>query len=202
MADPLRETIDHATSGDAGAIEALLIRFLPGLRGYLARHAGPIIGARESPDDLAQSVCLEVLERLGSERLEYRGEAQFRQWLYQAALHKLQMRHRYYRRERRDVAREAAPAAGDEQRSQWEALFAASGTPSQGAMRREDLARLQRAIEELPPEQHEIIRLARIEGLAHRDIAARLGVTESHARVLLARAMARLARLAQGLSPE
>jgi RNA polymerase sigma-70 factor (ECF subfamily) len=194
--DPLHDSFQQATNGDAAAIADLLVALLPGLRAYLARNAGPLVGQKESPDDLAQSVCREVLERLASERIEYRGEAQFRQWLYQAALHKLQNRHRYWRAERRDAGHEVD--AGDtDAAARWEAFFATLSTPSDKAMRHEDLERLQRALAALEPAQREIIRLARLEGLGHAELAARFAVTESHSRVLLARAMARLVRLAQ-----
>lgn len=190
--DPLHTTVDRAARGDHTAVEALLVEFLPGLRDYLGRHAGGLVGAKETPDDLAQSVCREVLERLADARLEYRGEAQFRQWLYQAAQHKLQNRRRYYRAARRDANHDVA-ATG----SSWEQYFAGLSTPSQQAMRREDVAGLERAFASLSEPQREILRLARLEGLPHAEIARRLGVSESHSRVLLARAMARLGRLAQ-----
>ncbi|MBL9076784.1 MAG: sigma-70 family RNA polymerase sigma factor [Planctomycetes bacterium] len=189
--DPLSTQLSRARTGDRTAIEALLVAYLPGLRDYLSRHAGAAVAAKETPDDLAQSVCREVLERLDDERLEYRGEAQFRQWLYQAAVHKLQNRRRHLHAERRDTRREVA-ASGT-----WEDHLARLSTPSQQAMRREDLQCLEGALAALTDEQREIIRLARLEGRSHAAIAAQLGVTESHSRVLLARAMARLGRLAQ-----
>ncbi|MFO1078119.1 MAG: sigma-70 family RNA polymerase sigma factor [Planctomycetota bacterium] len=200
MSAPLRYAFEQASTGDPKALEELLVQLLPGLRAYLGRHAGQLVGQKETPEDLAQSVCREVLERICTQRIEYQGEAQFRQWLYQAALHKLQNRHRYYRADRRDAAREVGPDP-DVGESQWQALFASLSTPSGQAMRGEDLARLQRALGLLTEPQREIIRLARLEGLPHGELAQRLGVTESHSRVLLARAMARLARLAQ-VDPE
>jgi len=198
MHHSLHQTVTQATTGDPAAIEALLIAFLPGLRAYLARHARGLVAERETPDDLAQSVCREVLERLGSQRLVYRGEAAFRQWLYQAALHKVQNRRRYYRADRRDVAREVvADQHASSSRSPWGVFLAHLSTPSQTLERREGLLQLERALAALTEPQREIIQLSRLEGLSHAVVAERLGVTESHSRVLLARAMARLARLAQ-----
>lgn len=189
--DPLSTRLSRAHDGDRAAVEALLVEFLPGLRAWLAHHAGAAVAAKETPDDLVQSVCREVLERLEGDRIEYRGEAQFRQWLYQAAAHKLQNRRRHLHAERRDVRREVV-ASGT-----WEDHLARLSTPSAHAMRREDLACLESALAALGDEQREIIRLARLEGLSHAEIGSRLGVSESHSRVLLARAMARLGRLAQ-----
>ena len=190
MTDDLEQTVSGASRGDARAVESLLARFLPGLRGYIARNAGQLVQAKESSSDLAQSVCREVLERLGDERLDYRGEAEFKQWLYQAAVHKLQNRHRFYKAERRDAGRE-------DDGSRFGAAFGDIGTPSREAMSREDGEAFDRAFAELPEQHQEVIRLARLEGLSHAGVAERLGVTESHSRVLLARAMAKLARLVQ-----
>jgi RNA polymerase sigma factor (sigma-70 family) len=198
MADPLSQTVASATNGDPAAIEALLVEFLPGLRAWLGRHAGALVAQRETPDDLAQSVCREVLERLGGQRLAFHGEAQFRHWLYQAALHKLQNRRRHHRADRRDVAREVAvDATRSASAAQLVAFVARGTTPSQQIGRREDLLVLERALQSLTEPQRQIICWARLEGLSHAEVAQRLGVTESHSRVLLARAMARLARLAQ-----
>jgi RNA polymerase sigma-70 factor (ECF subfamily) len=194
--EALERTLDQASRGEAGAVEALLVRYLPDLQAYLARHAGALVRGREEDEDLAQSVCREVLERLAEERFEYRGEAQFRQWLFGAALHKLRNRHRYHRAERRDAAREAAPPARDDEQSRWNALFATLMTPSQDAVRREDQARLLAAIAELPERHRKVLELVHLDGLPHREVAERLGIDEAHSRVLLARAMARLATIA------
>lgn len=195
MDESLQQTIDHAKTGDAGAIEALLVEFLPGLRAFLARHAGGLVGQRETPDDLAQSVCREVLERLAEHRLAYQGPGQFRRWLHQAALHKLQNRRRFLRAECRDAAREvAATSSASAPFGEW---FASLSTPSAKAMRSEDLACLERALAALTAPQRELIRLLRLEGRSHAEVAGQLGITESHSRVMLARTMARLGRIAQ-----
>jgi RNA polymerase sigma factor (sigma-70 family) len=154
------------------------------------------VGQKETPDDLAQSVCREVLERLAEHRLDYQGAGQFRQWLFQAALHKLQNRRRFYRAECRDAGREVAPAAGSGSASA-PAWFAHGSSPSGRLMRREDLVCMEQALAALDESQRELIRWLRLEGRSHAEVAQRLGVTESHSRVLLARAMAKLGRLAQ-----
>ncbi len=184
--------VEKASQGDLGAIETLLGRFLPDLRRFLQRRAGPVILEHESGSDLVQSVCREVLERLADERLEYQGEAQFKQWLYRAAELKLKNRHRFYHRDRRDPGREEGPVHD----SLGEKLHQSLSSPSDRAARQEEIERLEHAFDALEPSARRIITLFHIDGLAHREIAERLGVTESHSRTLLARAMARLARLA------
>ena len=181
----------RATDGDAGAVESLLERFLPDLDRFLRRRAGPLVLHRESGADLAQSVCREVLEHLADERFEYQGEAQFKQWLYRAAELKLKNRQRFYHRDRRDPGRETPQAE-----SVAERLYRSLHTPSQEAARHEEVERLERAFDELDEKARQVIAWFHVDGLSHREIAQRLGIQESYSRTLLARAMARLARLA------
>lgn len=193
------ETSEHlveaATKGDHTAVSTLLERLLPGLRGYLARHAGARILGKESSADLAQSVCREVLEDLQQGQFEYRGEQEFRQWLYQAAALKVQNRARYYGAQKRDVAREQqldSRAGGGLQQ-----FFESLRSPSQQAVQREELDALQQAFEQLPERYQEIILLCRVQGLGHQEVAARLNTSEANSRMLLSRALARLASLAR-----
>ena len=184
----LRQTVTDAGRGDRAAVEELLARFLPGVERHLARHAGGLIRAKESASDLAQSVCREVLERLADERLEYQGEAAFKQWLYQAALHKLQNRGRHYRADKRDAGREAV--------TPLEELAQAPTTASMHAIRNEESEQVRDAMARLPDRDRRIIELVHFEQKSHQEAAAELGITDAHSRVLLARALARLARLA------
>ena len=69
-------------------------------------------------------------------------------------------------------------------------------TPSQVAEVSEEALRLQALLEQLPARYAEILRLAYVQALSTTEIARRLGIRETNARVLLSRARARLARLA------
>lgn len=191
--DP-RQLVESASRGDAAAVESLLERYLPGLERYARRHAGDLVVAKESGADLVQSVCRELLDRLGSERFEYRGEAEFKQWLYQAALLKIRNRRRYYLADRRDAGREVA-FDPEQRRSREDAFFRTLSSPSRQAMLHEELERVRAVFGELPESYRRVITLAHVEERPHREIAEILGITEAHSRVLLSRALARLATL-------
>lgn len=182
------------SSGDPGAVHALLERYLGDLHAYVARHAGDALQLREAPEDMVQSVCREVLEGVQRGAFTYRGEAEFRQWLYQAALHKIQMRARYFAAERRGQERETPLAALDDSRG--ELPLGTTRTPSRSAVAREEHERFVAALRQLPAEQQRLIEWAHFEGLGHREIASRLGVSEANSRMMLSRALARLARIA------
>jgi RNA polymerase sigma-70 factor, ECF subfamily len=198
MDDPTRTLFESATRGDERAVEELLARLLPDLRRYLDRNAGALVGAKESSSDLAQSVCREMLERLGTERFVYQGEAEFKQWLYNAALFKIRARQRFYLAAMRDAGRQVAlPDAGAPSGSgeAGEVAGTEGGTPSEAAALHEEVERLRAALAKLPENYRQIIQLAHVEGLAHKEIAARLSISEANSRVLLSRALARLATL-------
>lgn len=179
-----QELVQRASQGDDGAVEELLARYLPDLEGYVARHASPLVRAQESAGDLALSVCREVLESLRGGRFVFQGEAPFRQWLYRAAVMKLATRHRHWRAQRRDPERRAQ---ADDPRD--------DRTPSLDAVQREELSRFQSAFERLPERYQQVILLHHVESLGHAEIGMRLGISEANSRMLLSRALGRLARV-------
>jgi len=190
MPERVDELVSKASQGDAGAVESLLARYLPDLVVYIERHAARSVRERESKQDLAQSVCREVLEKLRDGRLAFRGEPEFRQWLYRAAVLKLADRARFWKAERRDAGRE-------------QPIAAASGsgfhpadpqTPSQHALAHEELARFEEAVASLPERSREVLALRLVEGLSHREMAERLATSEANSRMLLSRALAQLAQ--------
>lgn len=174
-----------ASRSDGEAIAGLLERFLPDLYRYVDRRRGAL-AAKESSSDLVQSVCRELLERLDDRRFVYRGEAEFRKWLYRAALMKLSTRRRFWSAERRDARRNVELAVEPD---------GGGASPSHDASLEEELTRVRQVMDALPERYREVIVLAQVEGLSHREIGARLGVTESNSRMLLSRALARLATL-------
>ena len=196
MVDEIRELVTSASQGDAHAVEDLLARYLPDLRGYLQRNAGALIAAKESSSDLAQSVCRDMLERLGSERFVYRGEAEFKQWLYNAALFKIRARQRFYLAARRDAGREVGPADASSTSSAPDLDPPADQLgPGSAAELHEDVTRLRAALAQLPANYREVLLLANVDGLSHKQIADKLSISEANSRVLLSRALARLATL-------
>ena len=191
-ADDTRLLVQRTSQGDQAALGALLERQLPALRVFVRLQTGPFLRQRESCSDLVQSVCRELLENLGD--FEYRGEEQFRHWLYVATLNKIRARNRYYRAERRDPEREV-----DDDNEQIGALYATLLTPSRDAMVRETVERLERAFDELPEHYRDVVLLCRVVGLSQEEVARRMDRTVDSVRNLLHRALARVAYLADGV---
>ncbi len=180
-------TIDSASRGDSQAIAALLERNLPRLRAFVRLRMGPQLRAKESASDLVQSACREVLEHV--ERYRYRSEANFRQWLFTTAARKIRDRVDYYRAQRRSVDREAVAATSLESVA---GVYADLRTPSAQLEIEERIARLEAAFDRLSDEHREVITLARIVGLPHKQVGAAMGRSEAASRTLLFRALAQL----------
>jgi RNA polymerase sigma factor (sigma-70 family) len=176
-------------SQDPAAVEALLVRHLPGLKAWLRLRMGPVLRARESPEDLVQSVAREVLAGLPG--FQWRGEAAFRHWLYLKAQHKLVDKARFLGAERRSPAREHQPPSDDA--DDVLAGLTISETPSRVLNSREEISRIERAFAELPADYQEAISLKRLCAMDYADIAARMQRSEGAARNLVHRGLGRLA---------
>jgi RNA polymerase sigma-70 factor (ECF subfamily) len=180
--------VARAKSRDPAAIEALLVRHLPGLHGWLRLRMSAQLRGRETPEDLVQSIAREVLADLSA--FEWRGEAAFRHWLYLKAQHKLVDKARFIGAAQRSPAREEALASGS---GGAIAGLAGPGSPSGEAQSREEIARIERAFGELPPDYQEAISLQRLCGMDYAEIAARMERSEGAVRNLVHRGLSRLA---------
>jgi RNA polymerase sigma-70 factor (ECF subfamily) len=188
MSESSLPLVTRAIGQDAAAIEALLVRHLPGLQGWLRLRMGPALRARETPEDLVQSVAREVLADLAG--FKWRGEAAFRHWLYVKAQHKLVDKARFVAAERRSPTREQ-PADGAS--DSVLANLAGGASPSGEAQSREAVARIEQAFAELPADYQEAISLQRLCAMDYAEIAARMQRSEGAVRNLVHRGLARLA---------
>ena len=192
MTQELRETAVAARAGDSSAFETLFAGLMPELIAFLRFKAGGVVGPRESVHDLAQSVCREMLLDLHEYEAD---EAVFRKKLFLQATRKIIDRHRYQHRAGRDPAREVGNLGADVNAESVLGCYATICTPSRVVSAREELDRIEAAIRELPENQREAVGMSRIMGLDYRDVAAQLGCSESAARGLVARGLAKLAQL-------
>ncbi len=180
--------IERFRAGEPGAVDALFEQHMPALLAFARLRLGPMLAARESAHDVVQSAFREVLE--GAPRFRYGGEAAFRAWLYTHVSRKIADRAEYWKAQRRDVGREQRVEDGV-----FDLVRRTLSSPSQDAVGREALERLDAAFEQLPDDHREVIMLSRVAGLSRAEIAQVTGRTEASIRNLLPRALARLADL-------
>lgn len=176
------------------ARSSVLARRLESLAAFVRRRTGRAVRSKEGVSDLVQSTFREYL-RGGGPASDLDAEAE-RMWLRHLAECKIKNRARHWRAQRRDAGREVGEAAEG-------APPAVSAEPDPGsqAALAELVETLERAYAALPEEHRSAIRLARVEGLTHAEIAARLGKSEEASRKLLSRALARLGTEMERQSP-
>ncbi len=192
----LERLAQRAAAGDRGAVDVLIARYLPELHAFVRLRAGPVVRARESSSDIVQSVCREALEHI--DRFQFPSESAFEQWHCTTALRKILNRHDYWLAQKRDAQREIGLGANASGSFDEGALLDCDGrfsSPSHGAVRREELERIERAFEQMPEEYREVITLAHLVGLSRAEIAQQLGKSEGAVRVLLHRALARMSSI-------
>lgn len=179
--------------GDHEATERLLAYFRPWLRVLARRQWDPRFGGKFDPSDVVQQTLVEAARDLGAFRGET-GEG-LAAWLRGILAHVLaHERRRYAGTQKRAVGREVSlDAALAETSARLGDVLAASGTsPAQALIRDEHQWRLAAALERLPEAYREVIELRHLEGLAHDEIARRLGRAPGATRMLWVRALARL----------
>lgn len=168
-------------------LDALFDRHLPGLMAFVRVRAGEGLRRREATVDLVQSACYEVLRDLTPEDAD--SEGVFRHRLYLAAERKIIDRVRYHASQKRRAPGEGEPRELELALRGYSGVF----TPSREAAAREELARMEAVLRRLPDDHREVIVLAQIVGLSHAEIAERMDRSEGAVRVLLHRALAKLA---------
>ena len=171
-------------------LEGLIASSIGPLEAFVRMRAGTLVRERESVHDLVQSVCREALVDLP--KVEYRDDRQFMNWLFLIATRKILDRAKFYRRERRDVARER-PLAASEDVDRLLACYSRIATPSRIVSAREELSRIEHAIAALPPAQREAVAYVKVLGIPYTLVAERLSRSESAVRALVARALATIA---------
>jgi len=191
------ERLLHDTQqGDGEALDALLQRHLPSLRVFCRLRINRFLRQRESEMDVVQSVCRELLGHL--EGFEYRGDGQFRNWLYVAVLNKLREKEKYYRAQKRDSARERSLDRESVLAQAYDSVF----TPSHHAMAHERVQLLEAAFDQLPEHCREVITLAKVARLSQEEMARAMGRSVASARNLLTRALVRLSAVMEAMEGE
>ena len=171
-----RVLVDRAQKDDRAAFDRLAAAHEDRLRRFIASwgklHIGPGIDA----DEIRQETFARAYQSIA--RFQCQGEGSFFGWLCGIAKHVLLKAAEKSRRQERLETGVEVPATGT--------------SPSESLRREERLERLQRSIDDLPPDYRRVIQLSRIEGLKIEEVARRLGRSRHSVKHLLARALERL----------
>jgi RNA polymerase sigma factor (sigma-70 family) len=186
--DDPRHLVERSAAGDRDAMDALVLRYGPGVRAALHASLAPDVRARVDTDDLFQSTMTAALADLRSFRWE--GEPAFRAWLLTVARNEARMAGRFQRRQSRAPKREeGAPDAA-------EGVAADRTTPSVAAVRGETSRRVEDAVASLPEDERRVVDLHSQKGLSFGETARILGLAdEDAARYVFRRALKRLGEI-------
>jgi RNA polymerase sigma-70 factor (ECF subfamily) len=140
--------------------------------------------------DLVQDAFVSALENLGD--FTYRDEGDFLRWLSKIAENRIRDNVKKLHADKRNIRKEVS--LRNRVSTTQGSLAGAPGpvattTPSVIFSKREELSKLDEAIDELRPEYREAIVLKKIEGLSYKEIGNRLGKSTDAVGMLVSRAM-------------
>ncbi len=185
--------VDLAKDGDHSALDQLCKVYGERVRRIVRLHMGKELRPRLDSMDLVQDALVSALG--GLEQFTYKNEGDFLRWLAKIAQNTLRDNLDKLYTHKRDVRKEIQHI--DNERTTAGAFVANAGpvdatTPSVIMSRKEDLDKLEEAIDRLKPEHREVIVLTKIEGLSYKEIGRKLGKSADAVGMLLSRAMVAL----------
>ena len=178
-----QELVLLAAAGDRAAAAELVRAHQERLVAFLLR----MTGRRDTAEDVAQEAFVRALRSLPRFDPQYR----FSTWLFTIARHKIVEKLRYHMRDRRDMRRDEGLDHGTA--TAILSAYQTNTTPSQIAESREQVAKLEQAIDLLEPDHREVVTLVRLAGLPYAEVAQIIGRTPEATRMLLGRALIKLA---------
>jgi len=183
-----------AKDGDKSALNQLYRIYAERVRWMVRLRMGKELRRKLDSMDVVQDALLHALEGLG--KFTYKSEGDFVRWLSKIVQNELRVSLKKLHADKRDIRKE--PRFGGYGPTTGGKSFGASGpidatTPSAIISKREDLDRLEKAIDKLRPEYREVIVLTKIEGLSYTEIGKRLSKSPDAVRMLATRAMVALA---------
>ncbi len=192
------ELLARLRAADPQAWNAFLQSRHQALLRFVERNLGEGLRRKVEPTDIVQEVGLSVAGSLESLDL---GDRDPFGWLCQLAERRIIDAHRrHFGAQKRSATREVGLEVGGTQSENSgggliNVLIETMTSPSEAMARDQRAVRLHQALEKLPAEAREAIRLRYVEGLPSKEIAAQLGKTDGATRVLLTRALAKLQEL-------
>lgn len=185
-----QELVALAKDGDNSALGQLCNVYGERVRRIVRLRMGKELRPRLDSMDLVQDALVSALEGIGG--FTYSNEGDFLRWLSKIAENALRDNLDKLYTDKRDIRKEVQPDSF--RRTTGTGFFGTAGpidatTPSVIMSRKEDLDKLEKAIDELKPEYRQVVILTKIEGLSYKEIGRKLGKSADAVGMLLSRAM-------------
>lgn len=185
-----QELVNLAKSGDEPALEQLCSVYGERVRRIIRLRMGGEIRPRLDSMDLVQDAMVSALG--GLKDFTYKNEGDFLRWLARIIQNQFRDNLDKIYTNKRDIRKEVrienyGPTTSGGFIGNPGPIQAT--TPSVIMSKKEDLDKLEKAIDQLKPDYREVIVLAKIDGLSYKEIADKLGKTIDSVAHLLSRAM-------------
>ncbi|MBL8901455.1 MAG: sigma-70 family RNA polymerase sigma factor [Planctomycetes bacterium] len=180
--------VERWNHGDPEALDAILRLALPWLSQQVHRRLSPKLRARVETQDAVQETVASFL-RYGP-KIQVANAAQLCALLLKIAEGVVSGQHRFFLRQRRDLARERPLPAGTS--ISLAPPISPHTSPSEAASRAEREARVRLALEVLDPIDRRILHARAYEGKSHAEIAAELELGVEAVSKRFQRAMVKL----------
>jgi RNA polymerase sigma-70 factor, ECF subfamily len=182
---------------DQPVCEQRLERYRDYLRLLARLQLSTRLQAKLDASDIVQQTLLQAHQGLG----QFRGqtEAEWLAWLRAILANALAAAGRRFAAEARDANRERSLELElDQSSSRMEGLLAADqSSPSERAVRTDELLRLARAMNSLPPDQRQVVELHHLKGLPVAEVAQLMDKSRPAVVGLLFRGLKKLRELLQ-----
>lgn len=191
--DQREQLVERIRTGDPDALADFLNLIRPQLLAFIDRQIGTALRRKIEPEDIFQELSADAVRSLGDVDLDDRDPFS---WLCQVADRRIKDAARFFDAQKRDAAREVplgTPGGGSTgQGGLINLLVASMTTPSQAFSRNARELRLLEALQQLPEEQREALRLRYVENLPSKQIADQIGKSDAAVRVMLSRSLKKL----------
>jgi len=195
--------LQRVQTGDQAALNELYNRYLMRVLAAVRARLGAELRGKLESWDVVQDALLASLKNVQS--FDQSSEGAFLNWLAKVVENRIRDQLDYFRAEKRDHRLEKPMAASRSAESSVPLDIPERGcvpTPSQALMLSEDLARLERAMDQLPEESRELIVAVKIEGRTYHEIAQGSGKSPDAVRMQVNRALLALTKAFRALEAE
>ncbi|MCG8583098.1 MAG: sigma-70 family RNA polymerase sigma factor [Pirellulales bacterium] len=188
--------VERIRGGDAEALAEYIDACRPRLFAFIERNLSDAMRRKIEADDLVQETAVDCVRSLADVDLTDRDPFG---WLCQVAERRIIDAHRkHFGTQKRDAAREVplgTPGGETGQAAVIDLLIASITSPSKAFSRDQKQIRMLAAIDTLPQQQQEALRMRYVEGLPTKDIAMRLKKSDVSVRVMLTRTIQKLQQM-------
>ncbi|MFH1725400.1 MAG: sigma-70 family RNA polymerase sigma factor [Elusimicrobiota bacterium] len=188
--------VRQAKEGDTEALDALFRRYASRVLHIARVRLGPGLRTRLDSQDIVQEAFIRAVKGFG--KFEVRHEGAFLHWMSELVRNAIRDQYDYFHAKKRAMSRDVALIRPTDLTDHGAATVPGfDPTPSRVFAAREDIQKLVDAMDRLPEEAREAVVQRDMEGLPFAEIGKMMGRSEDAARMLYARAKAKLAALMQ-----